>query len=79
VQTPFTIHGHEANLAVSIGIAIAPQHGTRSDDLINNADLALYRAKANKGSGLNHCIFDPELDEPLDARRSPAGMREASA
>jgi diguanylate cyclase (GGDEF)-like protein len=79
LQTPFTIHGHEVNLAVSIGIAIAPQHGTRSDDLINNADLALYRAKANKGSGLNHCIFDPELDEPLDARRSPAGMREASA
>ena len=62
LQTPFDIQGSEVTLAASIGIAIAPRHGTRPDELVLNADLALYRAKSNKGSGLNYCVFEPDID-----------------
>ena len=79
LRTPFAIHGTEVNLTASIGIAIAPQHGTGPEDLIRNADLALYRAKANKGSGSAYCIFDPELDEGVETGRSKPRLSQASA
>jgi len=68
--TPFAIQASEIRLAVSIGVAIAPQHGRRPEDLIFNADLALYRAKATKGVGSNYCIYEPSLDDPLQSRQA---------
>jgi GGDEF domain-containing protein len=50
-------------LAASIGIAMAPAHGTEPDELIRKADLALYRAKKTKGASLNYCIFEPGMDD----------------
>lgn len=79
LRTPFAIYGNEVNLTASVGIAIAPQHGTGQNDLIRSADLALYRAKANKGSGTSYCIFDPNLDEPEETRRSQTLLSRASA
>ena len=32
---------------ISVGLAVAPEHGTRADLLLRNADIALYRAKAD--------------------------------
>lgn len=62
MSAPFDIGGAEVALSVSIGLAMAPQHGARPDELIRNADLALYRAKESKGSGMNYCIFEPGLN-----------------
>lgn len=45
-RNPFLIDGKELLLTLSIGIAIYPDNGTTSGDLLRNADLAMYQAKA---------------------------------
>lgn len=42
---PFMLEGHEIKIGVSIGIAIFPKDGNTADELIKNADIAMYRAK----------------------------------
>jgi diguanylate cyclase (GGDEF)-like protein/PAS domain S-box-containing protein len=46
----FEVDGHRLPQALSIGVAIYPKDGADAKTLMNNADAALYRAKAN-GSG----------------------------
>ncbi len=46
LQTPFQIGGEEANIGASIGIATYPMDGATSEQLLRNADAALYQAKA---------------------------------
>ncbi|HEX2843502.1 sensor domain-containing protein [Hyphomicrobium sp.] len=53
VGAPYALHGHAVEIGVSIGIAIAPQDGGDQDQLLHNADIALYRSKAN-GRGMYH-------------------------
>jgi diguanylate cyclase (GGDEF)-like protein/PAS domain S-box-containing protein len=60
--------GQTAEVGVSIGIALAPQHSARSEELLGAADLALYRAKAS-GRG-RYEIFAPALREVAVARRA---------
>ena len=43
---PFDIDGNEVNIGTSIGIALAPEHGTNPDSLLKMADMALYGAKS---------------------------------
>jgi predicted signal transduction protein with EAL and GGDEF domain len=50
----------------SIGIAMAPQDGTDLDQLIKNADLAMYAAKA--GGRRLHRFFEPTMDACAKAR-----------
>ncbi|WP_200345629.1 EAL and GGDEF domain-containing protein [Halochromatium glycolicum] len=45
-QQPFEVHGHRLFLGASIGISLHPEHGDNGEDLIRNADAALFRAKA---------------------------------
>jgi diguanylate cyclase (GGDEF)-like protein/PAS domain S-box-containing protein len=49
LTTQFDIDGHRLFIAASAGLAIAPAHGSNVDDLLANADLALYDAKAAGG------------------------------
>jgi len=53
-QQPFTVAGHSLRATVSIGIALYPHDGATFDDLLKNADSALYRAKQE---GRNHAVF----------------------
>jgi diguanylate cyclase (GGDEF)-like protein len=46
VAAPYELDGHQLNIGTSIGIALAPDHGAEVDQLMKNADLALYKAKA---------------------------------
>jgi diguanylate cyclase (GGDEF)-like protein/PAS domain S-box-containing protein len=71
MRQPFNVHDTEVTLGASIGIAVAPEHGTRPEELIFNADLALYRAKAKPGEGVEFCIFEPGLDDHLQSGRRP--------
>jgi diguanylate cyclase (GGDEF)-like protein len=64
---PFEVHGHQVIIGTSIGIAMAPADGTEPDLLLRNADMALYRAKAN-GRGTYH-FFQPEMDAQMQERR----------
>jgi predicted signal transduction protein with EAL and GGDEF domain len=56
------------SIGTSIGIAIAPGDGEHPDELLKNADLALYRAKS-EGRG-TYRFFEPEMDQRMQARRS---------
>jgi diguanylate cyclase (GGDEF)-like protein/PAS domain S-box-containing protein len=64
---PFDILGHQVIIGTSIGIATAPSDGNDADQLLRNADMALYRAKAD-GRGDYH-FFRPEMDAQLQERR----------
>ena len=67
VSRPYEVRGHEVVVGASIGIALAPADGEASDALLRNADMALYRAKA-EGRGTAH-FFEPEMDRRIQARR----------
>ena len=54
----------------SIGVAIAPDDGIDSSKLLNNADLALYRAKAEPDQRV--CYYEHEMDEAARQRRAMA-------
>lgn len=49
LSRPYVLEGHELVLSGSVGIAIYPQDGTNADDLMRNADMAMYAAKGEKG------------------------------
>src|SRR6202012_3709412 len=65
---PFEVLGHQVVIGTSIGIAVAPADGNEPDQLLRNADMALYRAKS-EGRGTYH-FFQPEMDAQMQARRS---------
>jgi diguanylate cyclase (GGDEF)-like protein len=44
---PFVCGGHELHVTTCIGVSIYPDHNTDVEELIRNADMAMYRAKAN--------------------------------
>ncbi|HJE25841.1 MAG TPA: EAL domain-containing protein [Methylorubrum populi] len=67
-QSPFLLDGHIVTVGLSIGISLAPEHGTSPEKLLKSADLALYRAKANGRGGW--CFFDEEMDLELRKRRA---------
>lgn len=49
LTTQFEIDGHALFIGASVGLAIAPSQGSNADDLLSNADLALFEAKASGG------------------------------
>jgi diguanylate cyclase (GGDEF)-like protein len=59
--------GHQVDIGASIGIALAPEHGTTADELLKNADIALYQAKS-LGRG-TFAIFDPAFSYQKQNRR----------
>lgn len=67
LSSAFDLGEHRTVIGSSIGIAIAPRDGTCPDELLKNADLALYRAKSD-GRG-THRFFEPEMNELIQARR----------
>jgi len=67
VSEPYEVQGHEFVVGASIGIALAPDDGDAADVLLRNADMALYRAKA-EGRGTAQ-FFEPEMDRRIQARR----------
>ncbi|MCK5925963.1 MAG: diguanylate cyclase, partial [Methylococcales bacterium] len=48
-QLEYHFKGTVYKVSVSIGVAVYPKHGTNVDDLLANADLAMYRAKEQGG------------------------------
>ncbi len=64
---PFRISEQALHLGGSAGVAIAPNDGATVDDLIANADLALYQAKSE--GGRTYRLFMPILRAQAQARR----------
>ncbi len=63
----YDIDGIEAVVGASIGIALSPGDGSTSEELMRNADMALYRAKSD-GGGV-HRFFEREMDRQAQKRR----------
>jgi diguanylate cyclase (GGDEF)-like protein/PAS domain S-box-containing protein len=68
LRTPCDLLGHSVVADTSIGIAIAPDDGTEPTELLKNADMALYGAKAD-GRG-TYRFFEPDMDARMKARRT---------
>jgi diguanylate cyclase (GGDEF)-like protein len=61
VSAPYDLSGHLVIVNTSIGIALAPADGTEADDLLKNADMALY------GRGF-YKFFQPTMDARMKER-----------
>jgi len=55
--------GYVHELGVAVGATMLPDDGTTSEEVLHNADVAMYRAKAQKGSAL--AFFDDAPEAPL--------------
>jgi diguanylate cyclase (GGDEF)-like protein len=62
LSAPYIIDGFHCVIGVSIGIALYPENAQSADELLRNADTALYRAKKD-GRG-THRIFEISMDVP---------------
>ena len=57
IAGPHRVMGHKLCIGASMGTAFAPEHGNDPDEILRNADLALYSAKtAGRGT---YAVFDP--------------------
>jgi diguanylate cyclase (GGDEF)-like protein/PAS domain S-box-containing protein len=78
IAEPFDLGGFEVNVGTSIGIAMAPEHGTEPEGLLKSADLALYAAKAQGRS--DYCIYQPGMLESATSQQSAESeLRDAIA
>jgi diguanylate cyclase (GGDEF)-like protein len=60
LRQPFRLAEVTLNVGASVGIALAPEHGTDVESLMRHADVALYTAKQNRGG---YAVYDPRSDE----------------
>jgi diguanylate cyclase (GGDEF)-like protein/PAS domain S-box-containing protein len=67
-SAPYVIDGETFRIGMSAGIAIAPINGTRPDQILRNADLALYRSKQD-GRGVFR-FFESQMDSEVRERRT---------
>lgn len=51
IKDPFEVDGHKLSVSASIGVVAQPVFGADADAILETADVALYRAKADGGAG----------------------------
>jgi diguanylate cyclase (GGDEF)-like protein/PAS domain S-box-containing protein len=62
ISAPYDLDDQRVVIGASVGVSIAPVDSSDPDQLMKNADMALYRAKAD-GRG-TYRFFEPEMDGP---------------
>jgi diguanylate cyclase (GGDEF)-like protein/PAS domain S-box-containing protein len=67
IRVPYDCMGHQLRTDASIGIALAPEHGTALDQILKNADLAMYAAKSD--GRRTYRFFEPAMDAKVRERR----------
>ena len=65
-QTPFDLSGHEVFTSASIGITISTSGHARAEDMLRDADIAMYRAKS-KGKA-QHQLFNQAMHDQASTR-----------
>lgn len=78
IEQPFDLSGNRVSVGTSIGIALAPEHGSDAEALLRKADVALY---ATKSAGRNdYRVFQSDMTESADTKKSmEVELREAMA
>jgi len=66
LRQPYLIDGHHVSVTASIGIASAIDGSESAADLVRNADVAMYMAKANGKAGF--AMFDPGMHAAIRER-----------
>jgi len=75
INQPYLLQEQSINIGVSVGIAIYPEHGHNADDLIKNADTAMYQAKDN---GRNtYVVYNSGSDGSRDKLGLESQLRQA--
>ncbi|MEY3219592.1 MAG: hypothetical protein RIT27_949 [Pseudomonadota bacterium] len=59
ISQPYVISGHEFYISVSIGITLFPDEQNNEDDLLRQADTAMYQAKLQKRTGIQ--VYLPSM------------------
>lgn len=78
LQQPIATGNIQHQIGAGIGIALIPHDGTSVTDIMRKADVALYRAKAERRSALR--FFEPQMDEQVRERDAmERALREAVA
>ncbi len=67
ISKPYNILGHAITISASLGIVRAPAHGCTPDELLKNADVALYNVKSSGRRGFE--IYRRGCARQLDAQR----------
>jgi diguanylate cyclase (GGDEF)-like protein len=76
ILTPLLAEHAELQCGASIGIALWPDDATETSVLINDADLAMYRAKSALTTDI--CFYEGAMDEAVrQRRRITLGLRDA--
>jgi diguanylate cyclase (GGDEF)-like protein len=57
LHRPFDVNGVALDVEASIGIVLSPWHGTDTEELLRNADIAMYAAKELKAGAV---VFEPD-------------------
>jgi len=65
LRRPFEAGGMRLEIGASIGVAVYPEHGTDSHQLLRSADVAMYEAKR---SGTGVVVYDPSFDDHTPER-----------
>jgi diguanylate cyclase (GGDEF)-like protein len=66
LKTPFEVAGLSLQVRASVGVAVFPEHGTTSNELLRLADIAMYQAKQNRtGLSVYHSSVDPRGGQAL--------------
>lgn len=60
LSTPYSIQGHEIHITPSTGISLFPNDTGQLDDILKQADTAMYYAKAQGRNTI--CIYSPEME-----------------
>lgn len=68
LSAPYQIEGYQVTIGTSVGIAIAPGDGIDPNQIMKNADLALYRSKADGGG--KYRFFEPKMDARMQERHA---------
>ncbi|MGH6848649.1 MAG: bifunctional diguanylate cyclase/phosphodiesterase, partial [Methylocella sp.] len=70
LSEPYDIDGQLVEIGASIGIALAPADGETAEQLLTNADMALYQAKED--GRRTYCFFQPGMGASVQAHHTLA-------
>lgn len=76
VSKPIILNGQELHVSMSIGVALYPKDGVSAEELLKNADMAMYKAKETGRN--NYKFYSTEMNETISRKMElENGLRKA--